>query len=73
MPDRIVDWLARGGVLNTVLGATALLLGVLAWSIKTAGPELRAWVTMLWERRDAKAAAAIEGAIGDAEQFPDAA
>lgn len=37
-----------------VLGGVALLVGAIAWSIKTSGPELRCWIVMSWARSDAK-------------------
>jgi hypothetical protein len=44
--------LGRGGV----LGGVAVLLISGAIAIKTCGPELRCWTTMIWHRQDTKKA-----------------
>lgn len=81
MSDQINGWLAQGGAALTglaalahggVLGGIALLLLVLALAV---GPELRQWVRMLWDRKDAKVAATAELKQADPEppQIADAA
>lgn len=76
MPEPLNGWLAQsGGALAAIaalmhggfLGGLAVLVVMVAISVKTAGPELREWVTMMWARKDAKNAKPIDNPVADAD------
>lgn len=82
MHEQVTGWLANngGGIAGGVaalmhgglLGGLALLVIVFTFAIQKAGPELRQWVAMVWEREDAKKAELVHSPAADAD-MPDAA